>query len=39
VLLMHARGNQLGVGIQVTSAATGLATASRAHALVALDAF
>jgi hypothetical protein len=38
-LLMHARGNQLGVGIEVTSAATGLATASTAHALVALDAF
>jgi hypothetical protein len=37
--LMHARGNQLGVGISVTSTATGLATVSTAHALIALDAF
>jgi hypothetical protein len=39
VRLMHARGNQLGVGIEVTGSAPGLTTTSSAHALVALDAF
>jgi hypothetical protein len=37
--LMRALGNQLGVGLQVTSTATGLAGGSSAHALIALDAF
>ena len=39
VRLMHAHGNQLGVGIDVTGAATGLSAASTAHALIAIDAF